>query len=510
MSVGGITGLNYQENYTIAQQLDQVKKNQIGLFESKQLQGRNLADKIQGVSQVYQQKGSIFQIESTKSNVYQDGYAGKLTEQKWAQQNYDYESDNVKRLNQQSGTMKSAACEGLNKLKEYMEQAQITSAESEQLDKEINSASKEVDANKAVLQAEENSRAEQNRAKADYDYAESKSSNVKSNINNLQSKKTSAANNKGHWQAKKTQAKSTISFLTTKKASIGNEISALMDKLSQLQSSSQTVVSDTNTNVAIDTQNTIEQDNGTAATIAETQNANTVSTSESTETTGQTVQENTNQDIINEQIENEIQSIMAEIDSKKAEEKQVDKEIESQQDIIDKAEEKENEFDSQLADLDNEVNTKQNDLDEIENTVKEKKAAYEKASEAHNKDYDARKEAENKILSLTGKIDKMTDKKGHNDKKLEQLKKAAEYFSLLYKGTDKVKFGTSAELESAEKKETNTYNVLQQKNTAVAASKITVDSQSDIASKAKGDFSSVQIEMDSYRNIFNSIVNKAE
>ncbi len=49
----------------------------------------------------------------------------------------------------------------LNKLKEYMEQAQITSAESEQLDKEINSASKEVDANKAVLQAEENSRAEQ-------------------------------------------------------------------------------------------------------------------------------------------------------------------------------------------------------------------------------------------------------------------------------------------------------------------------------------------------------------
>lgn len=507
MSVGGITGLNYQENYTIAQQLDQVKKNQIGLFESKQLQGRNLADKIQGVSQVYQQKGSIFQIETTKSSIYQDGYAGKLTEQKWAQKNYDFESNNVKRLNQQSSTMKSAASEGLNKLKDYMEQAQITTAESKQLDEDINTAGKEVDANKAVLQAEENSRAEENRAKADYDYAESKSSNVKSNINNLQSKKTSAANNKGHWQAKKTQAKSTISFLTTKKASIGNEISALMDRLSELQSKSSS--SNTNNNVAIDTQDTIQQNNGAEATIAETQNANNVSTNESTETTGQTVQENTNQDIINDQIENEIQSILAEIDSKKAEEKQVDKEIESQQDIVDKAEEKENEFDSQLADLDEEISARQKDLDENETIVKEKKAAYEKASEVHNKDYDARKEAENKILSLKGQIEKMTDKKGHNDKKLEQLKKAAEYFSLLYEGTDKVKFGTSAELETAEKKETNTYNVLQQKNTAVVASKITVDSQSDVASKAKGDFSSVQIEMDAYRNIFANI-NKAE
>src|SRR3989339_728466 len=186
MSIGGVTGLPFQKDYLTAQK---VGSEQNGQFGVKQEQGKILAQKLQNIGQTYQNKGSIFQAETLKTNIVEDGYMGKLVDQKWAQVNFEYEQTNVKRLSISNQSLENAVIKtGIN-LKNYEATIKTTNVEVSELDKKIGANTKELEAMSQIFATEEQSKAAEDYAKSNFDYSANKDNILNKDLTALEAEK---------------------------------------------------------------------------------------------------------------------------------------------------------------------------------------------------------------------------------------------------------------------------------------------------------------------------------
>ena len=543
MSIGGVTGLPFQKDYLNAQKIGSEQKGQFGIFSSKQEQGNVLAQKLQNIGQAYQTKGSIFQTETLKTNIVEDGYMGKLVDQKWAQVNFEYEQTNVKRLSLSNQSLENAVIKtGIN-LKNYEATIKTTNVEVSELDKKIGANTKELEAMSQIFATEEQSKAAEDYAKSNFDYSANKDNILNKDLTALEAEKNKSTANFETTKQKKIDAGNVIVSLTShkasisqkrsstvsKKASLSIDIDSIKGQISQLRAkkgaapvqqasvaTGNTVVEAApNSTVAIDT----SDNNAATTTIAEAQNAATVETENSTETTAQTVEAEITQAEIDAQIDAEILSLETSLAAKIDEQDQLDKDLKSFDDDeaktdkdIQAKQKEEKELDNQikneegkLPEIDNKIALKQQELDDNKNITKEKESIYKKASENHSADLAKREAVEAKYNKMSTETTAMKDKRENSDKGLKKLKSLQEYLSILVEGQDNAKAGTKAELEIAQQKETKQYETLQIKNGVVESSKLNLFSQMDVASKAKGDLKTVSIEMQAYANVFSTI-----
>ncbi|HBG49772.1 MAG TPA: hypothetical protein DDW90_09790 [Cyanobacteria bacterium UBA9971] len=543
MSIGGVTGLPFQRDYLNAQKIGSEQKGQFGVFSSKQEQGKVLSQKLQDMSQTYQNKGSIFQTETLKTNIVEDGYMGKLVDQKWAQVNFEYEQTNTKRLSISNQSLENAVIKtGIN-LKNYEATIKTTNTEVSELDKKISSNKKELESMSQIFATEEQSKAAKEYAKSNYDYSANKDNILSKDLAALDAEKNKSTANIETTKQKKADAGNVIISLksnktnisqkrnstVSKKASLSIDINSIKDQISQLKgrkgaapvhqaavSTGNTVVEAApNATVAIDT----NDNNAATATLAEAQNANTVETENSTETSVQTVQAEVTQAEIDAQIDAQILSLESSLTAKINEQDQLDQDLESLDENeakIDKEiqakQKEESQIENQikneekvLPEIDKKIAAKQKELDDNRNITKEKESIYKKASENHSADLTKREAVEAKYAKMSTETATMAEKKENSDKGLKKLKSLQEYLGVLLEGQGNANAGTKAELEIAEQKEARQYETLQIKNGIVESSKINLFSQMEVTNKAKGDLKSVSIEMQAYANVFSTI-----
>jgi len=543
MSIGGVTGLPFQKDYLNAQKIGSEQKGQFGVFSSKQEQGNVLAQKLQNIGQAYQTKGSIFQTETLKTNIVEDGYMGKLVDQKWAQVNFEYEQTNVKRLSLSNQSLENAVIKtGIN-LKNYEATIKTTNVEVSELDKKIAANTKDLESMSQIFATEEQSKAAKDYAKSNFDYSTNKDNMLNKDLTALEADKNKTTASVETTKAKKADAgdviaslksnKTTISQKRTstvsKKASLAIDIDSIKGQISELKAkkgaapvqqaavvTGNTVVEAApNATVAIEVTN----NNNATATIAEAQNAATVETENSTETTAQTVEAEVTQAEIDAQIDAQILSLETSLSAKIDEQDQLDKDLKSFDDEeaktdkdIQAKQKEEKQLDNQIKNeegkfpgIENKIALKQKELDDNKNITKEKESVYKKACENHSADLAKREAIEAKYNKMSVETVAMKDKREKSDKGLKKLNSLKEYLNVLLEGQGNANAGTKAELEIAEQKETKQYETLQTKNGVVESSKLNLFSQMDVASKAKGDLKTVSIQMQEYANVFSSI-----
>ncbi|OGI00145.1 MAG: hypothetical protein A2104_00650 [Candidatus Melainabacteria bacterium GWF2_32_7] len=543
MSIGGVTGLPFQKDYLNAQKISSEQNGQFGVFSSKQEQGKVLSQKLQDMSQTYQTKGSIFQTESLKTNVVEDGYMGKLVDQKWAQVNFEYEQTNVKRLSLSNQSLENAVIKSNVNLRNYEATIKTTNIEVSELDKKINSNTKELESMSQIFATEEQSKAAKEYAKSNYDYSVNKENSINKDLTALDSEKNKTTANVETTKQKKADAGNVIFSLksnktnisqrktsvTSRKSSLVFDLNSIKGQISELKgrrgvapvvqqsvtSGNNVVESAPNSTVAIDT----ADNNNATATLAEAQNSATVETENSTQTSEQNVQAEITQAEIDAQIDAQILSLETSLIAIMNEQNQLDNELKSLDDEetkissqIENKQKEETQIDSQienieknLPEIDNKIALKQKELENNKKITQEKESIYKKACENHDADLEKRQTVEAKYNKMSTETVAMKDKRTNSDKGLKKLNSLRDYFSILVEGQGNAKAGTKAELEVAEQKETKQYETLQVKNGVVESSKLNFFSQMDITNKAKGDLTSVKTEMENYANVFSSI-----
>jgi len=542
MSIGGVTGLPFQNNYLNAQKIASGQQGQTGVFSSKQVEGKVLAQKLQDIGQEYQQKGSIFQTENNKTTVVEDGYMGKLADQKWAEVNFAYEQTNAKRANLSKQSLENAVIKtGIN-LKNYESKIKTTNNEVSDLDNKISANTKELETISQIFATEQQSKDAEAYAKGNYEYSANKDNVLSHDLDSLESEKNKSTATVETTKQKKADAGNTISSLTSNKSNISNkitlntskktsisfDISSIKGQISKLMaqkgsSSAKTTVvtgnnvvaTSSNATVAIDTTN----NNAATTTLAEAQNSNTVEKANANQTSSETVQDEQNQEMIDAQIDAQILVLENSLNAKIAEQDLLDQEnasLEEQAAKLDKdiaAKQKESKsLDSQIenqegsvSEIDNKITSKKNEIEANQKVTKEREDIYKKASEVHSADLEKRQAVEEKYSKLTAETEAMKEKRTSSDAGLKKLNGLKEYFSILLDGQGSAKAGAEAEVDIAEEKADKQYETLQVKNKVVVNSKVSLFSQKDTEFKAKNDLTSVKTEMESYSNIFSTV-----
>lgn len=543
MSIGGVTGLPLQRDYLNPQNIETQQSNQIGVFSGKQDEGKVVAQKLQEMGQIYQQKGSIFQTETLKTNVVEDGYMGKLVDQKWAQVNFEYEQTNAKRLSLSNQSLENAVIKSNINLNNYEAKIKTTNVEVSELDKKINANTKEIETMAKLFSTEDLSKAAQEYAKSNFDASSNKDNILSKDLSSLIADKNKSTANVEIANQKKIDSGNAIVSLvankaniaqqktsnTSKKASLVFDISSIKDQIGELKSKKGIAALP---QVAVTTGNTVTEaapnatiaieaaNNNTAVTtIAEAQNSDEVEKDNSTETSKVAVAAEKTQAEIDAEIDAQILSLEDTLAVKMNEQSQIDKEMKSldnEEAKIDKdisAKQKEQKLlDSQieeagqnLPEIDNKIASKQKELDDNQKITKEKENIYKKASETHSADLEKKQAIEAKYNQLKIDTAAMNDKRENSDKGLKQLNNLKEYLTILLDGQGNAKAGAKAELEIAEKKESTQYETLQIKNNVVNESKFGLFSQKDVTIKAKGDLQTVSSQMEEYSNVFSGI-----
>ena len=540
MSIGGVTGLPLQRDYLNPQNIETQQSNQIGVFSGKQDEGKVVAQKLQEMSQTYQQKGSIFQTETLKTNIVEDGYMGKLVDQKWAQVNFEYEQTNAKRLSLSNQSLENAVIKSNINLNNYEAKIKTTNVEVSELDKKINANTKEIETMAELFSTEDLSKAAQEYAKSNFDASSNKDNILSKDLASLITDKNKSTANVEVANQKKIDSGNAIVSLvankaniaqqktsnTSKKASLVFDISSIKDQIDGLKSkkgiaalppvavtAGNTVIEAApNATIAVEAAN----NNTAVTTIAEAQNSDVVEKDNSTETSKVAVATEKTQAEVDAEIDAQILSLEDTLAAKMNEQNQIDKDMNSLDDKeakIDRdisAKQKEQKLiDSQieeagqnLPEIDNKIASKQKELDDNQKITKEKENIYKKASETHSADLAKKQAIEAKYNQLKTDTAAMNDKRENSDKGLKQLNNLKEYLSVLLDGQGNAKAGAKAELEIAEKKESAQYETLQIKNNVVNESKFGLFSQKDVTSKAKGDLQTVSSQMEEYSNVF--------